>query len=157
MKNAVFCIVFAVLLTGCASPQYDKSVQSIQLVKSSTSWDGQPLPAYKTGSPEITIMRITIPPKFTLPMHKHPIINAGVLLKGELTVVTESGGILQLKPYDPIVEVVDTWHYGRNEGDEPAEIIVFYAGEKGESISIKKPESQLSQSTEPKATGKPAP
>jgi len=157
MKNAVYCIVFAILTAGCASPQYNNSVQSIQLVKSSASWDGQPLPAYKTGRPEITILRITIPPNHTLPMHKHPIINAGVLLKGELTVITESGGILHLKPYDPIVEVVDTWHYGRNEGDEPAEIIVFYAGEKGEPITIKKPENELSQNKELNTTGKPAP
>lgn len=133
-------MAFAILVAGCASPQYDKSVQSIQLVKSSTSWDGQPLPTYKTGIPEVTILRITIPPKHTLPMHKHPVINAGVLLKGKLTVVTERGDVLHLKPDDPIVEVVDTWHYGRNDGDEPAEIIVFYAGEKGMPITIVKPQ-----------------
>ncbi len=142
MKNLVYCIVLVVLLAGCSSQQYDKSVQSIQLIKSSASWDGQPLPAYRTGRPEITILRITIPPSHTLPMHKHPVINAGVLLKGELTVVTERGDILHLKPNDPIVEVVDTWHYGRNEGDEPAEIIVFYAGVKGEPVTIKKPDKK---------------
>jgi len=139
MKNAAYCIVFALLATSCVSPQYDDSVQSIQIVRSSTSWDGQPLPAYTTGTPEITILRITIPPNHTLPMHKHPIINAGVLLKGELTVITEGGAILHLKPYDPIVEVVDTWHYGKNEGNQPAEIIVFYAGEKDGPITIKRP------------------
>ena len=71
--------------------------------------------------------------------------------------ITESGGILHLKPYDPIVEVVDTWHYGRNEGDEPAEIIVFYAGEKGEPVTIKKPENELPLNKELKQTEKPAP
>jgi len=77
-------------------------------------------------------------------MHTHPVINAGVLLKGQLTVTTESGQVLHLRLYDPIIEVVDTWHYGKNEGDEPAEIIVFYAGIKGESITIKKPENKQS-------------
>ncbi len=87
--------------------------------------------------PEITILRITIPPHHVLPLHTHPIINAGVLLKGALTVVTNTGQILRLKPNGPIVELVNTWHYGKNDGNEPAEIIVFYIGEKDQPITIK--------------------
>lgn len=151
MKKVVYCILSAILVAGCASPKYANDVRSVQLIKSTTSWNGQPLPAYKTGTPEITILRITIPPNHTLPIHTHPVINAGVLLKGELTVITDSGQVLRMKPHDPIVEVVDTWHYGRNEGDEPAEIIVFYAGEKGEPITIKKPENKQSHNKELKA------
>ncbi len=74
----------------------------------------------------------------TLPLHQHPVINAGVLLKGELTVVTTDNKTIQLKAGDPIVEVVNTWHYGKNEGNEPAEIIVFYAGIQNKPITIKK-------------------
>jgi quercetin dioxygenase-like cupin family protein len=140
MKSAMYGVMFDILVGGCATPKLDTEVQAVQLVRSSASWDGEPLPAYPTGRPEITILRITIPPRTSLPMHKHPIINAGVLLKGELTVVTEGGEVLNLKPYDPIVETVHTWHYGKNEGDEPAEIIVFYAGEEGEPITVIKPD-----------------
>lgn len=138
MRNAILCLVSAALAASCASPQHDRNVQTVQLVKSSASWDGKPLPPYKKGTPEITILRITVPPKQALPMHKHPTINAGVLLKGELTVTKENGEILHLKPYDSIVEVMETWHYGRNDGNVPAEIIVFYAGEKDKPITIKK-------------------
>ncbi len=144
MKKIAYFIFTVILVAGCASSKYTNDVRSVQLIKSTESWDGQPLPAYKAGTPEITILRITIPPRHTLPMHSHPVINAGVLLKGELTVTTERGEVLHLKPYDPIIEVVDTWHYGKNEGDEPAEIIVFYAGEKGEAITNKKPENKQS-------------
>jgi quercetin dioxygenase-like cupin family protein len=107
------------------------------LAKTSSSWDGKALPDYPEGKPEVTILRITIPPKARLPVHKHPVINAGVMLKGELTVVTENKKTLHLKAGDSIVEVVNTWHYGINEGDEPAEIIVFYAGVHGAPITIK--------------------
>jgi quercetin dioxygenase-like cupin family protein len=138
MNRVFYCILSAMLVTGCASPKYASDVQSVQLVKSTTSWDGQPLPAYQSGAPEITILRITIPPGHALPIHTHPIINAGVLIKGELTVTTDGGKVLHLKPYDPIVEVVGTWHYGKNEGVEPAEIIVFYAGQVGGPVTIKK-------------------
>lgn len=146
MKKIIYCLLTITLVTGlvtgCASTKYDDDVRAVQLLKSSESWNGKPLPAYKTGVPEITILKVTIPPKSTLPMHQHPVINAGVLLKGQLTVTTESNQTLHLKAGDPIVEVVDTWHYGTNEGDEPAEIIVFYAGTKGELITTKKPENK---------------
>ena len=56
---------------------------------------------------------------------------------GRLTVVTADGKTMQMKAGDPIVEVVDTWHHGKNEGTETAEIIVFYAGTPGQALSIK--------------------
>jgi quercetin dioxygenase-like cupin family protein len=108
------------------------------LAKSSSSWDGETLPNYPVGKPEVTILKIIIPPKTLLPLHKHPVINAGVLIKGELTVITEDNKILHLNAGDSIVEVVDKWHYGKNEGNEPAEIIVFYAGVQDTPITVKR-------------------
>ncbi len=101
------------------------------LAKSTRSWDGDALPPYPAGQPEITILRITIPPRTRLPLHYHPVINAGVLLEGQLTVIAEHGKRLELKAGDPIVELVSTPHYGINEGDQPAVIIVFYAATEG--------------------------
>lgn len=115
-----------------------KNVIVEELAKTLTSWNGDLLPAYPGGIPEVTILKIIIPAGVELPLHQHPVINAGVLLKGELTVFTAKGDTLHLKVGDPIVEVVNTWHYGKNEGMESAEIIVFYAGAKDESITIKK-------------------
>jgi len=112
-------------------------VQVEELEKTSISWDGTHLPGYPKGTPEITILRIKIPPGVQLPLHEHPVINAGVLLTGELTVITENNKTLHLKAGDAIVEVVDKWHYGKNEGDQIAEIIVFYAGTPGTPITIK--------------------
>jgi quercetin dioxygenase-like cupin family protein len=114
------------------------SVQANVLAKTSLSWDGSRLPGYPKGTPEVTILRIKIPPGRQLPLHKHPVINAGVLLNGELTVVTDDNRTLHLKAGDPIVEVVNKWHYGKNEGNEMAEIIVFYAGALDMPITIEK-------------------
>lgn len=107
------------------------------LTKTTSSWNGSELPQYPEGQPEITILRITIPPKSQLPVHEHPVINAGVLLKGQLTVVTKDNETLHLRAGDSIVELVDKPHYGKNEGDEPAEIIVFYVGIKDRPITIR--------------------
>ena len=134
-------IVILLLQSGCATVQTSKETQGSstvarELVKTTQSWDGKVLPAYPQGQPEVTILRITIPPGTRLDTHSHPVINAGVLISGQLTVVTTDGKMLYLKAGDPIVEVVNTLHYGINQGDVPAEIIVFYAGTLGTSITV---------------------
>ena len=139
IKQNVLPILFCVLLiSGCASPQRTSEIAVAQLIKSTVSWNGDTLPATNIVHPEITILNITIPPHHSLPMHTHPVINAGVLLKGQLTVTTQRGQVLHLKANEPIVEVVDTWHYGKNDGNEPAQIIVFYIGQPNQPITIKK-------------------
>ncbi|HEU6437558.1 MAG TPA: cupin domain-containing protein [Nitratidesulfovibrio sp.] len=120
-----------------ASQSASQSVSSVQLVQSERSWDGAMLPAYPQGQPQVTILRITIPAGARLPLHLHPVINAGVLTRGQLTVTTEDGKELHLTAGDPIVEVVNTPHQGFNPGSEPAEIIVFYAGQAGAPLAVK--------------------
>lgn len=107
------------------------------LEQTSTSWDGSSLPEYPEGTPEVTVARLRIPPGTALEMHKHPVISAGLLLNGELTLVTADGDTTRLGPGDSAVEVVDQWHYGKNEGDTTAELVVFYAGVENVPNTIK--------------------
>ena len=118
-------------------PHYANQVVVEKVVQSAKSWNGNQLPAYPKGQPEVTLLKITIPPKTRLPVHKHTVINTGLLLSGELTVVSKKGETLKLKAGDPIVELVEDWHYGINETDKEAVIVVFYAGIKGQPITIK--------------------
>jgi quercetin dioxygenase-like cupin family protein len=134
----IFCTIGLVLLFSGNLLAQDETAQVGVLSKSSVSWDGSRLPDYAKGAPEVTILRIKIPPGVQLPLHEHPVINAGVLLSGELTVVTEDHHTLHLKAGESLVEVVNTWHSGKNEGTQPAEIIVFYAGVRDTPITIKK-------------------
>ena len=133
--------VMLLLLPGCAmTHKADKpSIVSKELVKTTKSWDGDRLPVYPKGQPEVTIRQITIPPGARLETHFHPVINAGVLLSGELTVVMVDGKTLHLKAGDPIVELVNKLHYGMNEGKVPAEILVVYAGVVGKQPTMLKP------------------
>ena len=137
MKKYVYAIVFILSMAVGAGAQDSNNVKVDVLAKSCSSWDGTLLSHYPDGQPEVTILRIKIPPKTKLPLHEHPVINAGVLLKGELTVITEKNETLHLKAGDSIIEVVGKWHYGKNEGNEPAEIVVFYAGIKNSPITVK--------------------
>jgi quercetin dioxygenase-like cupin family protein len=137
VKKIIFgiCIVFVLSINVWAEDLKNMVVET--LVKSSSSWDGGALPAYPQGKPEVTILRIKIPAGAKLEMHNHPVINAGVLLAGELTVVTEDNKTLHLKAGDSIIEVVNKKHHGKNEGTQMAEIIVFYAGVVDKPITVK--------------------
>jgi len=137
MIRLLAALVFFAALSGPAFALDNPGIEVETLVQGNASWDGTLLPAYPDGQPQITILRIGIPPGTTLPLHKHPVINAGVLVRGELTVVTEQDETLRLKAGDPIIEVVDKWHYGKNEGAETAEIIVFYVGTADLPLTVK--------------------
>lgn len=111
-------------------------IETITLIEANKSWNGNDLPQYPDGKPKITILKITIPPYSKLNIHKHLVINAGVLTKGELTVVDEQNNTLHLKAGDALVELVNTCHFGENNGSSPAEILVFYAGTDDVPITI---------------------
>lgn len=105
------------------------------IVKSTHMWNGENLPHYGEGQPEIRILKFEIPAGGRLPLHLHPYANAGVLLSGELTVHTQTGQTRHLKAGDPLIELVNIPHYGSNDGDVPAVIMVFYAGIEGQPIT----------------------
>ena len=98
-----------------------------RVAETASSWDGAPLPAYPAGRPQVTILRATIPPHATLPRHTHAVVNAGVILRGELTVVSDNGTERTFRAGEGIVELVGTVHYGENRGDGETEMVMFYA------------------------------
>ena len=57
------------------------------------------------------------------------------MLKGELTIVTTDGRERTFKAGDSLVEMIGTVHYGENRGDEPAEVVMFYAGTEGLALN----------------------
>ena len=137
VRNFAILTVLVLIQFSCASEKANHaSISFKELVRNSKSWDGKSLVPYPQDQPEITILRITIPAGARLETHSHPVINAGVLVNGELTVRTMDGKVLRLNAGDPIVEVVNTLHYGINEGTVPAEIVVFYAGIVGQAVTV---------------------
>ncbi|MEM0914915.1 MAG: cupin domain-containing protein [Planctomycetota bacterium] len=107
-----------------------------ELVRSTQSWNGTPLPAYPDDQPEVVVLRVTVPPHTALPWHEHPVINAGVLVSGTLTVMTPDGVSKRLHAGDALIELVNQPHRGINDSDDPAVVYVVYAGTTGESITV---------------------
>lgn len=114
------------------------TANSETIIKTEVYWNQQPIDPIHINHPQVTILKITIPVGEKLSIHKHPVLNIGYMIKGELTVHSEQGDVLILKAGDPIVELVDTWHYGENTGSEDVEIIVTYVGNKEDNLSILK-------------------
>ncbi len=134
----IFVVCFLVLLlvpqVSCAG-----EVNVEEIVKTTSSWNGVSLPDCTDNETEVTMLRITIGPNTTLPMHFHPVINIAYMLSGELTVISRKGEEKVIKKGDPLVELVNQDHYGVNRGDKPVEILVVYIGEEGKPITVKRP------------------
>ncbi len=147
--KTLLAMLLATGLTGCLvtseQPKTDATPAQPRvdvLLESTKSWDGTMLPSYPDEQPQISILRIEIPAGARLPMHLHPVINAGVLIEGNLTVFKEDGNSFDINEGDAVIEVVDQWHYGHNQKDDPAVIIVFYAGTENLPLSITKPSDE---------------
>lgn len=116
------------------APASSESISTETLLKTSESWDGKAYGAYPSGTPEITILKIVIPPHTALPWHTHPMPNAAYVVSGELTVETKDGKTRLLKAGDVLPETVGVIHRG-HAGDHEVTLIVFYAGAQGMKLS----------------------
>jgi quercetin dioxygenase-like cupin family protein len=104
-----------------------RGVQSQVVLQTTSSWDGSMYQSYPHGAPQLTIVKISIPPRTVLKWHQHPSPNAGYVLSGELTLEKKDGTSRHFKAGDAVAETVDVVHRGIS-GSEPTVLIVFYAG-----------------------------
>ncbi|MFM1877390.1 MAG: hypothetical protein RLZZ241_256 [Bacteroidota bacterium] len=134
-KGIILLFIAALMIqTGCA--QETPKTEVTTLAETTSSWNGDVLPAYPKGQPKVTVLKFVIPPKTRLPDHYHTVINSGYVIKGELTVVDVNNEVLYLKEGDVIVELVNKIHHGVNNGDVPVELVVFYAGTTDLPITV---------------------
>ena len=147
-RPALGAAVLAVA-TGCASPRagdpfakYDDAmeVQTIELARTSQSWDGAALPDYPAGRPELIVKRYVFPRGSKLGWHHHPVMNYGILQQGELTIVGKDGKEKTVRAGEAVVEMVGTVHHGENRGDKTVVLDMYYVSQPGTPISVPHPE-----------------
>lgn len=145
----ILITLFSCVLTStafCQSPDADSSqdqpqnhpAKSTILLDTNSDWAGITLPAYPTNQARIVVVKGRIGPGEIAPMHQHPVIGSYYILKGHLTVRTQSGMTLHAEEGHAYAEVVNQWHWGKNEGKEDVELIFFYAGAEGVPNAIPK-------------------
>jgi len=136
-KKFITFFFLCFFIAGLFSASYDQA-QVETLLVTTTSWDGEQIGWYPYGTPEVSILKIAVPPGVQLAVHKHPIPLVAYMLSGELSVETENGDTAVFRAGDPIVEVVDTWHFGQSTGEEDAVLVAFYMGVKRLPNTIEK-------------------
>ncbi|MEI6414291.1 MAG: cupin domain-containing protein [Pseudomonadota bacterium] len=131
---AIFLGVF--LDAWALEPQ--PGVTNTLLLNALNSWNDQPL-VYPKGQAEVTGVLIEIAPGAETGWHRHPIPSFAMVLEGTLEVSLRNGRVKRVQAGEAFAEVVNTLHNGRNVGDKPAKLVVFYAGVLGEDTTVPQP------------------
>jgi quercetin dioxygenase-like cupin family protein len=114
----------------------EPEVQVEQVLQATGSWDGSRYTDYPSGQPQVTVLKITIPPHTTLHWHRHPMISAAYVLSGRLTVEKRDTGERKVvNAGEALAETVQTTHRGFTT-DEAVELIAFYAGRVDLPVSV---------------------
>ncbi len=120
-------------------PDRTEQIKAIELIRTSQSWDGVPLPDYFKGRPELVAVKYVVPKGLKLGWHHHDAINCGILVQGELTIVSHDGTEKVVHEGEPIVEMVGTVHHGENRGTKTVVLYMFYLSQKDMPLSVKHP------------------
>ncbi len=135
--------MWALLGVVCASSvsaaEYGGGVDARVVFRSTTTSNGARIAYPVTDRPEVTAMTVTLAPGAETGWHSHPVPVYAWMLEGELTVEVEGGKQYHFKAGDPIIEVVNTRHNGRNTGKVPAKLAVFYTGVEGRPSVVRTP------------------
>ena len=151
-KRIMMIWVFAaILLTGCSSnkailnsgDKVKSQVVSTELIRTSQSWDGVELPDYLAGKPELVAVKYVFPAGQKLGWHHHVVMNYGVLVEGELTIIGQDGKTKVVHEGEAIVEMVGTIHHGENRGKKPVVLYMFYVSQKDMPLAVQHPEIPL--------------
>ena len=120
-----------------------QAVKSEELIRTSQSWDGVELPDYLQGRPELVAVKYEFPAGQKLGWHHHPVINYGVLVQGELTIIGQDGKEKVVHEGEAVVEMVNTIHHGENRGTKPVILYMFYLAQKDLPLAVQHPEIPL--------------
>jgi quercetin dioxygenase-like cupin family protein len=145
---AATLICSASVLNSCkkANAQEDNPVQQVQsteLIRTSQSWDGVELPDYLLGRPELVAVKYVFPAGKKLGWHHHPVMNYGILVQGELTIIGQDGKEKVVHEGEAVVEMVNTIHHGENRGNKDVILYMFYLSQKDMPLAVQHPEIPL--------------
>lgn len=144
MKSNLYLLLGLVFLYSpltASALEPSANVKVSPLIQSTQSWNGTPI-VYPDGQAQITGLMIEIAPGADTGWHQHPAPSFGVITQGTLEVTLKDGRVKRLQAGEALIEVVNTDHIGRNVGDIPVKLIVFYAGAVGQVLTVKANEAK---------------
>jgi quercetin dioxygenase-like cupin family protein len=138
LKTAGLCLTGLFLLMPSAfAADYSSGVTAKVLTKTSVTGNGRKINYPRTDRAEVTAMTVDLAPGAETGWHMHPVPVYAYVISGNLTVELQDGKRFSFSAGDAVIEVVNTWHNGKNIGTEPVQLAVFYLGVEGEPNVIK--------------------
>ena len=142
---SILWILVFVQTTVLAFAEQDVTVTPV--VKGTTTVGGQKIVYPKTDKAELVSVLIEIQPGKESGRHMHPVPTYVHVLEGTLTVEFEDGSRQAFKAGSGFLEVVNTWHNGKNLGEGPLKFLVVFAGEEGQPNLIRPEKHKTSTTT----------
>ncbi|HBS25059.1 MAG TPA: cupin domain-containing protein [Thalassospira sp.] len=111
----------------------------VKLLDSGVNFVGEQV-SYPKGKARIRSVLATMAPGQKTGWHKHGVPTYGYILEGQITVDYGDGGKTTYRAGEGVLEAMDYWHEGINDGDVPARVVVVFMGAEGAENVIYKPE-----------------
>ena len=128
-EPAILAAAVLGLLAGPAAAQVKFTATPV--LQSGTTAGGTPIAYPTTDSAEVTALVIDIGPGGETGRHMHPYPTLVYVLEGAIDVEMDGAAAHSYKAGDSFLEVVNTWHNGRNVSATPAKVLVVFAGVHG--------------------------
>jgi quercetin dioxygenase-like cupin family protein len=138
MRSIVLGLLVSSSFAFADAEAYKKEIAVTPLLKTQTDAAGKAI-VYPTGSPEVTAVRVEIPPGAQTGWHKHPVPCFAYILEGELHVQIADGETKILKAGEAYAETVDVMHNGVNQGKVPVKLVMFATGVSGQPYAVRPP------------------
>ncbi len=136
MRTRTLVPVMSCLLVA-APAAAQVNFKATPILQSGVTVSGATLSYPKTDSAEVTALLLEIGPGGETGRHMHPNPTFVYMLEGAIDVDMDGGMPHTYKAGDSFIEVVNTWHNGKNKGTMPAKILVVFSGVKGKPNLIR--------------------
>ena len=107
------------------------------VLQSGTTAGGKSIAYPKTDSAEVTALMLDIGPGGETGRHMHPYPTFVYVLEGAIDVAMDGGVVHSYKAGDSFLEVVNTWHNGKNLGQASVKALVVFVSEEGKKNFIR--------------------
>ncbi|MEP6960092.1 MAG: cupin domain-containing protein [Nitrospirota bacterium] len=146
MRTLFMPLLMMVFIQTGPSVRADQDVRVTPVMKGETTIGGLRIVYPKSEKAEMASVMVEIQPGRESGRHMHPVPTYVHVLEGTLTVEFEDGTRQHFEAGKGFLEVVNTWHNGKNLGEGPLKFLIVFAGEEGKPNMIR-PEKHKTSAT----------
>jgi len=138
-KNLFLLVLLTSISGSVLAIDASDVIKATPILKTQDTWYGQEI-IYPEGKAEMTGVVIEMAPGGETGWHMHPVPSVGYVEEGEIEVHFKNGDIKHLKTGESAAEAVNVYHNGRNVGDVPVKLVIFYVGTPGIKLTVREGE-----------------